>query len=129
LNRALENIDPKYIISPDEHLSHYDGLSTTTKLNMLSKEKGLDRSLHEKVWKMKQEATIQVINETFTYDERIRGVLKQLKEEGYTLYCASNSIWYFILVLLLNPKKENSLSYPTKKGLHRVRPVVIELSP
>ena len=35
LNKALESIDKKFIIPRDEHLSTYDGLSTTKKLNLL----------------------------------------------------------------------------------------------
>jgi beta-phosphoglucomutase-like phosphatase (HAD superfamily) len=40
LNRALEEIDPKYIINREEHLSTYDGRPTTAKLNMLTEAKG-----------------------------------------------------------------------------------------
>ena len=36
LNKALGSIDEKYIIQRDEHLSTYDGLSTTKKLGMLT---------------------------------------------------------------------------------------------
>ena len=32
LNKALESIDKNYVISREEHLSTYDGLSTTKKL-------------------------------------------------------------------------------------------------
>ena len=32
LNKALEAIDKKYVIYREEHLSTYDGLSTTKKL-------------------------------------------------------------------------------------------------
>ena len=39
LNIALSRVDPKYVISQEEHLSKYDGLGTTTKLRMLSEEK------------------------------------------------------------------------------------------
>ena len=31
LNKALDTIDNKFVISRDEHLSTYDGLSTTKK--------------------------------------------------------------------------------------------------
>ena len=46
LNKALSSIDEKYIIKRDEHLSTYDGLTTTKKLEMLSKNKGLPVELH-----------------------------------------------------------------------------------
>ena len=54
LNRALGNIDDEFMISREEHLSTYDGLPTTKKLNLLSEEKGLDRSLHQEIWEDKQ---------------------------------------------------------------------------
>ena len=41
LNKALADVDEKYVINRQEHLSIYDGLSTTRKLNMLSENKGL----------------------------------------------------------------------------------------
>ena len=37
LNRALKSINEKYTIERAEHLSTYDGLSTTKKLNLLLK--------------------------------------------------------------------------------------------
>ena len=41
LNIALSRVGKEYIISQEEHLSKYDGLGTTTKLKMLTEEKGL----------------------------------------------------------------------------------------
>lgn len=91
LNAALREIGEEYVIKRQEHLSLYDGLSTTKKLNMLTENKGLPVSLHEKVWKLKQEKTLDIIDQ-FTSDERICGILKRLKSEGYTIACATNSI-------------------------------------
>jgi HAD superfamily hydrolase (TIGR01509 family) len=91
LNAALREIGEEYVIKRQEHLSLYDGLSTTKKLNMLTENKGLPVSLHEKVWKLKQEKTLDIIDQ-FTPDERICGILKRLKSEGYTIACATNSI-------------------------------------
>lgn len=100
LNRALEKINPKYIITEQEHASSYDGNPTSVKLNMLTKEKGLPVEEHSKIWKLKQEFTQKLIEEGFTYDERLRQVLKRLKEEGYMIYCASNAIWSTISLML-----------------------------
>jgi beta-phosphoglucomutase-like phosphatase (HAD superfamily)/dTDP-glucose pyrophosphorylase len=91
LNKALDSIDKKYIIQRGEHLSTYDGLSTTKKLKMLSKNKGLSIELHNTIWKLKQEMTIKIID-GFTIDDRIRGILRSLKSKGYKLSCATNSI-------------------------------------
>ena len=91
LNKALESIDKKFIIPRDEHLSTYDGLSTTKKLNLLSENKKLPRELHDSVWRLKQEKTRQIID-GFTIDNRIQSILRSLKSEGYMIACATNSI-------------------------------------
>ncbi len=91
LNRALKSIDEKYVIERAEHLSTYDGLSTTKKLNLLTKNKGLPKKLHDKVWELKQQMTLKIID-GFSVDDRIRGILRSLKSEGYTISCATNSI-------------------------------------
>ena len=91
LNRALKSINEKYTIERAEHLSTYDGLSTTKKLNLLTKNKGLPKKLHDKVWELKQQMTLKIID-GFSVDERIRGILRSLKSEGYVISCATNSI-------------------------------------
>ena len=50
LNKALLEIDCKYIISEAEHLSIYDGLKTNQKLELLTKTKQLDKKHHEQIW-------------------------------------------------------------------------------
>ena len=100
LNMALRSIDEKFIINRDEHLSTYDGLNTTKKLNMLSERKGLPLHFHDKVWKAKQDSTIEIIDK-FQRDERLCNVLKTLKEEGYTICVASNSIRETVKMMLV----------------------------
>ena len=101
LNRALNDIDPKFVIGLEEHLAKYDGRPTTAKLKMLSEEKGLPLSLHGQVWKSKQEKTFEVINDSYKFDNRLRTVLSGLKEQGLLLYCASNSIYKTLQLMLL----------------------------
>ena len=91
LNKALGSIDKKYIISREEHLSTYDGLSTTKKLNMLTQNKGLSEELHDTVWELKQKMTIEIID-GFSVDDRIRGIIRSFKSDGYMIACATNSI-------------------------------------
>ena len=100
LNMALGTIDKKFIIAENEHIARYDGNPTSVKLNMLSNEKGLSKDLHSKVWKLKQEMTQVLIND-MEYNERLREILRQLKKDGYTIYCASNSIYNTIKMMLL----------------------------
>ena len=82
LNKALESIDKKYVINREEHLSTYDGLSTTKKLNLLTKKKRLPKELHNSVWRVKQEMTRQII-EKF----KIRGLCNCLCNKLYKRNC------------------------------------------
>ena len=91
LNKALSNIDKKYVIDREEHISTYDGNTTITKLNLLSQQKGLPYELHDAIWDDKQEITLQMIND-LDKDERLVEVLKKLNDDGYILCCATNSI-------------------------------------
>jgi HAD superfamily hydrolase (TIGR01509 family) len=101
LNRALTYISPKYVITRAEHLSTYDGRTTTTKLKMLTKNKELPKEAHDAVWKFKQNETIKIISNEMVYDERMRGILSKLKADGYTLCVASNSIRDSVKMMLL----------------------------
>ncbi|MFX0072070.1 MAG: HAD-IA family hydrolase [Candidatus Hermodarchaeota archaeon] len=101
LNRALNSIDKKYVITRAEHLSTYDGLPTTKKLNMLTKNKGLPKDLHDEVWQKKQEMTLKIIDEEMTYDERMREILRKLRSENYIMCVASNSIRESCKMMLL----------------------------
>ena len=101
LNRALAEVDEKYVIGREEHLSSYDGLSTSKKLKKLTKEKGLPESLHGQVWEGKQKCTHKVISDTVEPSSLIHMLLRRLKAEGYTIYCASNSIRSSVKLMLL----------------------------
>jgi beta-phosphoglucomutase-like phosphatase (HAD superfamily) len=61
LNDALRAIDKKYVISREEHLSTYDGLSTTKKLEMLTANKDLPQKYYNQIWSDKQTATFDLI--------------------------------------------------------------------
>ncbi len=99
LNRALARFS--YNITRDEHLSTYDGLPTQRKLEMLTAQKGLDSKLYDDIWREKQEQTLRVIDEEFTYDERIRGILDKLKKDGHRQAVCSNSIRESVKMMLL----------------------------
>lgn len=90
LNNALDKYG--YMITRDEHLSTFDGLPTRKKLQMLTKLKGLPENLYSQISTEKQRQTIDIIDKEFTYDERMRSILRKLKADGYTLCVCSNSI-------------------------------------
>lgn len=101
LNLALENIAPKFVIDKSEHLSTFDGLSTTKKLKILQ-SRGLSSEFHHAIWKKKQEYTWKIINEEYTYDERIRSILRTLYNKGYKIYVASNSVYKTVKTILFS---------------------------
>lgn len=101
LNEAISKVDSKYIISRNEHLTIYDGLTTNTKLKKLSEDKGLPENLHKRIWQLKQELTVNIIKKNLKTDDRLINVLKQLKTEGYLIYVASNSIRESIKLMLI----------------------------
>jgi len=101
LNKALWEIakSDKYVISEAEHLSIYDGLKTNQKLELLTQNKGLQRDTYETVWNRKQQLTIEAISELQPDLEKIE-LFKELRDRGYKLACASNSIRRSVLVML-----------------------------
>ena len=101
LNKALwESAQSnKYVISEAEHLSIYDGLKTNQKLELLTQNKGLQRDTYETIWNRKQQLTIEAISELQPDLEKIE-LFKELRDRGYKLACASNSIRRSVLVML-----------------------------
>jgi HAD superfamily hydrolase (TIGR01509 family) len=99
-NKALRDVDTKYEITLEEHLSKYDGLSTRKKLDLLGREKGLSGMEFERIWMRKQLYTSQMLRELKS-DDRIINVLSKLKNDGYTIAVASNSIRDSVKITLL----------------------------
>lgn len=91
LNASLKELDDKYVIAWNEHLSTYDGLKTAQKLELLTKKYGLPEDSYSGVWKRKQELT-QTIISNLQRDERLIKLFEQLKLDGYVLACCSNSV-------------------------------------
>lgn len=92
LNKALHNVDEKYIIDYDDHLRNYDGLPTKDKLLKLTQRKDLN-SKHYNIIKLeKQKYTIEYINELIHKDLDKINLFHLLKSGGYKIYVTSNSI-------------------------------------
>lgn len=91
LNAALEKIDKKYTITYDEHLSKYDGLNTTKKLELLTKEKNLPIECYSEIWSTKQLETLNFIDK-IQPSLKLINIFSRLKEKGYRVAVASNSI-------------------------------------
>ena len=91
MNAALASINKDWTIPIEEHLSTYDGLPTRKKLKMLTDNKGIPEDLHHAIWELKQKKTIDIID-GYAPDDRMAGILRTLKSEGYQIACATNSI-------------------------------------
>lgn len=91
LNEALKDFGGEFQISPQEHATTYDGLSTNKKLEILHKEKGLPRENFDSIWRRKQEVTSRLLDEIIEDDELI-DFMYFLKTSGVIISLASNSI-------------------------------------
>ena len=98
LNEALGE---EYAITREEHVSTYDGLPTTAKLELLSKNKGLPADRYEEIWKAKQENTLHIFKTKVDKDYELMGYFQQLSDEGYKIAVASNSIRNTVKIILL----------------------------
>ena len=98
LNKALRLFGME--ISRYNHLVTYDGLPTRKKLEMLSKEQGLPIQLHEFINEMKQQYTMELIHARCKPRFHHEYALSRLKQEGYRLAVASNSIRNTVQVMM-----------------------------
>ena len=96
LNEALGD---KYAISWNEHLSTYDGLKTTQKLDMLSENKGLPIDIHSDIWENKQQLTLDKLRALKPNVDLIQ-TMNLLVSEGYKIAVCSNSIRKTCLTVL-----------------------------
>jgi len=101
LNYALSEIDNNLVISKEEHLKTYDGLSTKRKLDILSSEKELDTKYHEQIWNRKQEITGNLLDKIEVNQSLINN-LELLKTKNIKIICCSNSIKKTVDSVLLN---------------------------
>jgi len=101
LNRALYEVSDsdKYIITQSEHLSTYDGLKTSQKLELLTKNKGLPTNSYDTIWNRKQDLTLKAIS-NLKPDTQLIVLFDILRQHGYKIACCSNSIRRSVLVML-----------------------------
>lgn len=98
LNKALGLFGME--ISRYDHLVTYDGLPTKKKLAMLSAERGLPVELHEFIADMKQRYTMEIIYAHCRPRFYHEYALSRLKQEGYRLAVASNSIRHTVQTMM-----------------------------
>lgn len=99
LNQALREVGEQYIINETEHLSIYDGLKTSQKLELLAKHKGLHSDFFESIWSRKQYLTIESLK-TLKPNITLQSILNAFVEDGYKIAVCSNSIRKTVLTVL-----------------------------
>ncbi|NBW52230.1 MAG: HAD family phosphatase [Betaproteobacteria bacterium] len=87
-------------ISRYDHLVTYDGLPTKRKLEMISTERGLPVELHEFINDMKQQYTLEIVYAQCKPRFYHEYALSRLKQEGYRLAVASNSIRKTVQIMM-----------------------------
>jgi len=124
LNLALANVNNKYVISQEEQDTIYEGMTTKSKLDLLTHLKGLPKELHQYVWQLKQEYS-SVMFESLESDPELIDIFKYLQDSGLKVGVASNSIrdtltnclqslgiWRYIDVSLSNEDVSNPKPNP-----------------
>lgn len=98
LNKALGLFGME--INQYDHLTTYDGLPTRKKLEMLSAERGLPIRLHEFINEMKQVYTMELVHALCKPRFHHEYALSRLKQEGYRVAVASNSVRNTVQVMM-----------------------------
>lgn len=98
LNKALGLFGME--ISRYDHLVTYDGLPTRKKLQMLSAERGLPVRLHDFINDIKQQYTMELVHAQCKPRFHHEYALSRLKQEGYRLAVASNSVRHTVQVMM-----------------------------
>ena len=124
LNLALRSINEKYVISRQDQADIFEGMTTRSKLDILSHTRGLPRELHDYVWNLKQQYSAAMF-EDLPKDEALINVFRFISEQDIAIGVASNSIretlttclqslgvWRYIDVSLSNEDVNNPKPNP-----------------
>ncbi|NVK00404.1 MAG: HAD family phosphatase [Oceanospirillaceae bacterium] len=109
LNRALKMFG--YEISRHDHLVTYDGLPTRDKLQMLTLQDGLPKTLHGFINELKQKYTMQLVYEKCAPTFAHQYALSRLNKEGYAIAVASNSIRATIEAMMSKAELDKYLDF------------------
>lgn len=121
LNRALKLFGLE--INRYEHLVTYDGLPTRDKLEMLTKDKGLSRGLHNFINQVKQQFTTEIVFSRCKPVFQHQYALARLQQEDYRLAVCSNSIRKSVEMMLDKSKLLQYLEfYLSNEDVKRGKP-------
>jgi HAD superfamily hydrolase (TIGR01509 family) len=98
LNAALAQFG--YHITRDEHVCHYNALPTRVKLDLLSKQKGLDPALHQEILILKQQITLKRIRDYIAVDIEKVNMMRMLRDAGLKTAVCSNAVVESVAAML-----------------------------
>jgi beta-phosphoglucomutase len=81
-----------YEITRAMHEDRFDGLSTSKKLEMLTKEVGLPRHIHEMINRIKQDRTLRIAASNCFPNIAHQVLISKLKKKGFKVGVVTNSI-------------------------------------
>ena len=91
LNMALANIHEKYVISKVDQETTYEGLTTRSKLDILTHTRGLPRNFHDYIWNLKQQYSAKMF-ENLKQDDELVEIFLDILNRDIHIAVASNSI-------------------------------------
>lgn len=81
-----------YEITPAMHKDRFDGLSTSKKLEMLTKEVGLPKHIHGMINRIKQDRTLRIAASNCFPNIAHQVLISKLKKQGFKVGVVTNSI-------------------------------------
>lgn len=91
LNKALADINSKFVITRQEQNSIFEGLTTRSKLDILTMTKGLPKTFHDLVWKTKQEYSSSIFAK-MDIDKELVEIFSFISDNNIKIGVASNAI-------------------------------------
>ncbi len=91
LNKAIKKVGINYQINYTDHLNRFDGLPTVTKLEILNKEKLIDKKYNKKIILEKKNITKKELKSNLKYNKKIFDMFQKLSK-NYKLGIATNAI-------------------------------------
>ena len=91
LNKAIKKVGVNYQITYADHLNRFDGLPTVTKLEILNKEKLIEKKYNKRIILEKKKITKKELKSNLKYSKKIFEMFQKLSK-NYKLGIATNAI-------------------------------------
>lgn len=100
LNEALRAVNPKYVISFEDHVKEFDSLTTIDKLYILHRKRGLPVHTFSSIQNEKKRIFTSLVSSANLDTEHLTSTLRLLKSDGYHLDVASNADSLYVKTML-----------------------------